>query len=164
MRTARPQTSMETRARRVLAAMSLATCSSFSLSVLGAESGNPIRADLIYHNYCSVCHGDRGDGNSRARNSLMPPPKNFTDPAASADLTRDRMIAVVSYGKPGTAMVAWQRQLNDADVAAVVDYIREVFMHREASAAQPAAGISGTNAHGGRARDADNVTASGSKQ
>lgn len=86
-----------------------------------------INPTAIYHNYCSVCHGDKGDGHSRARASLNPPPRDFTSPAA-AQLTRDYMIAVVKAGKPGTAMVGWQTQMTQKEIEAVVDYVRNTFM------------------------------------
>lgn len=89
-----------------------------------------MRPDAIYHNYCSVCHGDRGDGRSRAQKSLVPPPRDFTDGAAKS-FTRAYMIAAVRDGKPGTAMVGWKTQLNNADIEAVVDYIRKTFMQAE---------------------------------
>jgi mono/diheme cytochrome c family protein len=109
-----------------------------------------IRGDLLYHNYCSVCHGEHGDGRSRARNALVPPPRDFTTAQA---LSRDYMIAIVTNGKPGTAMVSWKTQLGEREVAAVVDYIRAAFVNP--GGAPPAApqGISGIEAHGGRARD-----------
>ena len=87
--------------------------------------GSTSSPDALYHNYCSVCHGDRGDGNSRARNSLVPPPRDFT---RAPDLTRDTMLAVVTHGKSGTAMVAWTTQLDEKQIEAVVDYIRSTFM------------------------------------
>ncbi len=80
---------------------------------------------LLYHNYCSVCHGDRGDGHSRASRSLVPPPRDFT---SATNLTRDVMIWTVKNGKPGTAMSSWKTQLNDKEIEAVVDYIRNGFM------------------------------------
>jgi mono/diheme cytochrome c family protein len=86
-----------------------------------------IRPALLYHNYCSVCHGDKGDGNSRAQNSLKPAPLNFTSPAA-AQLPRARMIASVQNGRPGTAMTAWKGQLSEAEIGALVDYVRDTFM------------------------------------
>jgi len=98
------------------------------------KSGGAIRADLIYHNYCSVCHGDKGDGRSRAQNSLVPAPRDFTSPAA-AQLPREHMIAMTRDGKPGTAMVGWKTQLNKPEIEAVVDYIRVTFMKADASAA-----------------------------
>lgn len=90
----------------------------------------------LYHNYCSVCHGDRGDGQSRANNSMRPAPRDFTTPQAVQELTRDRMIAAVKGGVPGTAMVSWKTQLNDAQIAKVVDYVQDTFMR--ASVAQDA--------------------------
>jgi len=58
---------------------------------------------------------------------MQPPPLDFT--RASADeLTRERMIASVRDGRTGTAMAAWGSQLDNAQVAALVDYIRRQFM------------------------------------
>lgn len=91
-------------------------------------------ADVLYHNYCSVCHGDRGDGRSRARNSLVPPPRDFTTREAIDQLTRERMIASVTEGRPGTAMVAWKSQLSAPEIEAIVDYIRGTFMTPHAAA------------------------------
>ncbi len=87
--------------------------------------GGQIKPDVLYHNYCSVCHGDRGDGRSRARASLNPPPRDFS---TAANLGREAMITIVAHGKAGTAMVGWQTQLNEKEIEAVVDYIRDTFM------------------------------------
>lgn len=87
--------------------------------------GNAAKPDVLYHNYCSVCHGDRGDGNSRAKNSLIPPPKDFT---RAPELTRDTMITIITHGKPGTAMSAWKTQLSEKEIIALADYIRSTFM------------------------------------
>jgi mono/diheme cytochrome c family protein len=103
----------------------------FSLlsAVAGAAERAPksgaARPDVLYHNYCSVCHGDRGDGNSRAKNSLVPAPKDFT---RAPELTRATMITIITHGKPGTAMTGWKTQLNDQEIAALADYIRATFM------------------------------------
>lgn len=84
-----------------------------------------MKPELIYHNYCSVCHGDRGDGRSRASGSLVPPPRDFT---SAVNLSRETMIAAVTNGKAGTAMTSWITQLSEAEIQAVVDYIRNGFM------------------------------------
>lgn len=84
--------------------------------------------EALYHNYCSVCHGDRGDGRSRAANSLVPPPKSFVTPEALRSMTRQAMIDAVRDGRPGTAMTGWTSQLDAAAIEAVVDYIRGAFM------------------------------------
>lgn len=106
-----------------------------SFCLLGAGNGavagerpaknGQIKPDVLYHNYCSVCHGDRGDGRSRARGSLNPPPRDFT---AATNLNRDTMITITTHGKPGTAMVGWKTQLTEKEIEAVVDYVRETFM------------------------------------
>ena len=75
----------------------------------------------IFHNYCSVCHGDKGDGQTRARNGLVPPPRNYTTPEAAVELTRERMIHSVTYGRPGTAMIAWGHELSGKEIENVVD-------------------------------------------
>lgn len=102
-----------------------ATATGMTQAAEPAPKGSTIKPDVLYHNYCSVCHGDRGDGRSRAQGSLTPPPRDFT---SAGELTRDTMITITKYGKPGTAMVGWGTQLNDAEIASVVDYVRKTFM------------------------------------
>jgi mono/diheme cytochrome c family protein len=93
-----------------------------------AESPGGVDAAHVYHAYCSVCHGERGDGNSRAIGSMRPAPRDFTSPQAAVELDRERMISAVRDGRAGTAMVAWRSQLSDGEITAVVDYIRQRFM------------------------------------
>lgn len=85
---------------------------------------------LLFHNYCSVCHGDQGDGRSRARNSLVPPPADFTDPALRTRLTVDYIAAITREGKPGTAMVGWKTQLTPAETTALARYVRTRFVEK----------------------------------
>ena len=92
------------------------------------------RFEQQYKNDCSVCHGERGDGKSRAQYGLDPPPRDFTTRAAQEELSRERMITSVTYGRPGTAMVGWGKRLSAAEIAGVVDYIRSTFMLPEGSA------------------------------
>lgn len=137
----------------------LASCFCAMAAVLAASSGwagqrpakgGPIQPDLIYHNYCSVCHGDRGDGNSRAKTSLVPPPRDFTN---SPHLTRDYILGIITNGKPGTAMVSWKTQLTGPEIAALADFMMAVFVNKTAPLPDPK-GVSGTTAHGGRSADA----------
>jgi len=116
-----------------------------------AQAGGAIKPDVLYHNYCSVCHGDRGDGNSRAKSSLVPPPKDLTK---ATHLNRETIVAVVSDGKPGTAMVGWKTQLNQKEIEGLADYLLANFVGKTVAATPPVAGISGTTAHGGRQSDA----------
>lgn len=83
---------------------------------------------FIFKHYCSVCHGDKGNGQSRARGSFAVPPRDYTTPEAAIELTRPRMINSVTNGRPGTAMIAWRTELTEKEIGNVVDYIRGTFM------------------------------------
>lgn len=82
----------------------------------------------IYAFTCSVCHGEDGRGAMWGKTSLDPPPVDFGKPGLAARLSRERMIASVLGGRPGTAMTAFATQLTVAEAADVVDYIRATFM------------------------------------
>ena len=87
----------------------------------------------IYAKSCSVCHGERGDGASWAKNSLNPPPRSFTDGTAQT-ISRQEMVRAVTFGRNGTAMMPFATQYDREQIAAVVDYIRATFMHDSAEA------------------------------
>lgn len=107
-------------------------------------SGSTIKADVLYHEYCSVCHGDRGDGHSRAMKSLNPPPRDLTK--AGPSLPRDYIFHVISEGKPGTAMVGFKTRLNEEQRGALADYVHTEIVNRGAAiSAGLVKGISGTS-------------------
>jgi len=141
------------RPRNVAATILVAALGLSGPPVLAGErpvKGGEVKPELIYHNYCSVCHGDRGDGNSRAKNSLVPPPRDFTK---ATNLTREYIMQVLAQGKPGTAMVSWKSQLTSKEIEALADYLLATFVNKPSAPAPAAAGVSGTQAHGGRERD-----------
>ena len=117
-----------------------------------AAPGNS-NAAALYHNYCSVCHGDKGDGKSRAAGSLSTMPSDFTAPESRRTMNRETIAAVITHGKPGTSMVAWRTQLSDKDIARLAEYVHERFVLGKPTG-DSAAAISGTRAHGGREADA----------
>lgn len=90
--------------------------------------GDLERGEKIYLDRCKACHGGRGDGQTFAANALFPPPRNFTADASKKELTRERMIRSVTQGRPGTAMMPWERVLSAGDIRAVVDFIRKDLM------------------------------------
>ena len=117
------------------------------------------QAAVLYHNYCSVCHGDKGDGRSRASGSLSTPPRDFTAEASRRELTRERIVLAITHGRPGTAMVSWRSQLSEADIAALADHVLTEFVQGRAVASPAPDAISGTRAHGGREADAASTSA-----
>ena len=120
-----------------------------------ARSAGGTQPATMYHNYCSVCHGDKGDGKSRASGALSTPPRDFTSEVSRRELTRERIVLAIAHGRPGTAMVAWKSQLSDADIGALADHVLKQFVQRDSGASGAATGaeISGTRAHGGREAD-----------
>jgi cytochrome c oxidase cbb3-type subunit III len=98
----------------------------FALPSIAA--GTSWTAEGLFVKHCAACHGERGDGQSRARSGLNPPPRSFTSEQARAELDRDRMIRSVTEGRPNTAMVGWEGRLSHEQITAIVDYIRVRFM------------------------------------
>lgn len=114
--------------------------------MLPAPVSDASKGRAIYAHTCSVCHGERGNAVSRARNSLNPPPFDFTSERA-AELTRQRMIRSVSYGVQGTAMMPFTTQLSRDEITAVVDYIRTNFLKADATDKKVAKHGSSTSGH-----------------
>jgi len=87
-----------------------------------------VDAKALYQDYCSVCHGDNGDGQSHATQGMVPPPRNFTSPQSSVELSHERIMAAIKNGVPGTAMAGWKSRLSDAQVEAISNYVQQKFM------------------------------------
>lgn len=105
-----------------------------------AQPSEPIdrsAGESIYAKTCSVCHGEQGDGASWAHRSLDPPPIDFTS-AEAREMSRRQMIVAASYGVDGTAMMPFSSQLSPTEIAAVIDYIRVVFVKSDDSVAAAA--------------------------
>jgi mono/diheme cytochrome c family protein len=126
---ARPEIGRRTSARWSRAvAFLVAVCGLISVTASAAEP----QPATLYHNYCSVCHGDKGDGRSRAAFALKPLPRDFTSPASRNELSHARIVSAIKYGRPGTAMVAYSSQLSDRDIERLADYVLATFVRREA--------------------------------
>lgn len=114
------------------------------LHLLGAAvsvHAQDIDAASLYADYCSVCHGDKGDGESHAKQGMIPPPRDFTSPASSVELTRPRIVNAIRNGVAGSAMSGWKSRLNDAQIEALADLLQTRFM---------LPGVSATATEGGR--------------
>ena len=88
------------------------------------SGGNP--GDQIYKKLCSDCHGDDGEG----KEDHYPPLYNSVAVTAPDPINAVRMVlygamAPTTPGNPRPySMPPFAQQLSDADVAAVVNYIR----------------------------------------
>jgi mono/diheme cytochrome c family protein len=113
-----------------------------------AVADNAIDAAEIYAESCSVCHGDDGRGAVWGQASLSVPPRNFRTAESRAELSRERMIASVTAGRPGTPMPGFGTQLGLEEIIAVVDYIRENFMAPPRAANPDIPALPGNTAYG----------------
>lgn len=101
----------------------------FSVAVFVSQAGAAdLDAPQLYSEHCAGCHGEQGDGMTRARRGLNPPPRDFTSALAKTELTRSRMIQSVTHGRPNTAMMAFSERLTPPQIEAVVDYIHTTFL------------------------------------
>jgi len=101
-----------------------------------AAIAQSIDAPALYQEYCSVCHGDRGDGKSHATQGLVPPPRDFTSPQAALELNRERIVHAIAEGRPGTAMSGWKSRLSQAQIEALADFVQDRFLRPVDTAAE----------------------------
>ncbi len=106
-------------------ALLLSVVSLFFILPMSAISSDP---QALYGSYCSVCHGDRGDGASHAKQGMHPPPRDFTSPVAALELNRPRILNAIRNGIPGTAMSGWKTRLDDVEIESLADLIINRFM------------------------------------
>ena len=78
----------------------------------------------VYAERCSGCHGDDGRGDGPAAAALVPKPRNLRDASFWRDRSVVSIATVVRKGKPGTMMAPFEGALTDAEVDAVVEYVR----------------------------------------
>jgi hypothetical protein len=77
----------------------------------------------LYGTYCVGCHGDSGNGGGAVGHLLSPEPRDFTDGAWMAKQSRNYLFAVITVGKPDTAMPGFKDILSPRQRAEVLRYI-----------------------------------------
>ncbi|MBT3529577.1 MAG: c-type cytochrome [Gammaproteobacteria bacterium] len=107
-----------------------------SYSEVDPTSGIPQQLPLgeeVYASNCAECHGDNGDGNGFAADSLPIPisPSDFT----REQLSEAESLRILQNGIEGTSMVPWGDRLGEGEMVAVVHYIRSLFGSGENSGA-----------------------------
>ncbi len=89
------------------------------------------KGKVVYNQWCSSCHGEKGDGKGPAADFVWPRPRDFTkgtykfkstasgEPALDSDIIR-----TIKEGNAGTSMPAWKR-FSDDEVKALVTYLKQ---------------------------------------
>jgi len=78
-----------------------------------------------YTGLCAGCHGVNGDGKGTLVSTAFPPPADLTAAEARAR-SDDQMKAIIRHGLGFTGMPAFESQLDDDKIAAIVGYIRQL--------------------------------------
>ena len=65
------------------------------------------RGRVLFKKKCSLCHGERADGNGVRREGLSGKPINFHNKEWRANTTAIAVFEVLTEGKRGTSMPAW---------------------------------------------------------
>ena len=71
----------------------------------------------LFTTNCSRCHGPEGQGTPRAPSLNV---KSFL-----TDTNDQAMQQIITFGVPGTAMPSWGDRMTDADIQAIVGFIRQ---------------------------------------
>ncbi len=79
----------------------------------------------VFQTHCAECHGDNGEGDGFAADSLPIPimPTDFTRELLSEEAT----LRTLREGVDGTSMAPWGDRLNETEIAAVSQYVRSLF-------------------------------------
>lgn len=85
------------------------------------------RGEALFQKNCAFCHAADGTAGNWIGHFLEPHPRNLTDAAAMAGMTRARVKERIREGVPGTPMSAWKQVLSDEEIDAIVAYIARAF-------------------------------------
>lgn len=84
----------------------------------------------VYTRSCVACHQANGQGMPPVFPAVADSPKVIGD----LEITMDTIV----HGVPGTAMAAYERQLNPIELASVITYVRNAFGNNTGDLVQPA--------------------------
>lgn len=76
-----------------------------------------------YQALCARCHGTKGQGDGVIAPYLDPKPRDLTKAAFMKTKSRERLIASLRGGVPGTSMAPWGGVLDEPAAGALIDHI-----------------------------------------
>jgi mono/diheme cytochrome c family protein len=77
----------------------------------------------IYTQNCAACHGTQGEGDGVAAAGLNPKPADLHATHVQ-ELSDGALFYVITHGREGTAMVAWENILSEEQRWQVVNFLR----------------------------------------
>jgi sulfur oxidation c-type cytochrome SoxX len=91
-----------------------------------------------YARLCARCHGEKGQGDGVIAAYIDPAPRDLSKAAFMKTKPRERLIASVRNGVPGTSMAPWGRVLGEEGTARLADDVLETWS--KAGPAKPPTG------------------------
>jgi mono/diheme cytochrome c family protein len=89
-----------------------------ALTIVAKPPAGKVDAQALYEQRCQACH--LADGNSQVM-----PNMSFADGVWAHGSTLKEVVATITNGVPGTAMVAWKEQLSPAEITALAKFVRK---------------------------------------
>lgn len=91
------------------------------------EPAGEVSGQAVYSANCATCHGETGEGDGPAAVGLEPPPADHTDDVwVTGDGSIEAIVNTIENGSPGTAMIAWEGTLTEAQIDAVARYVKSL--------------------------------------
>jgi len=99
---------------------------------LAPSDANRNAGRKLYHRLadpaCSVCHGEKGEGNGQLADQFDPRPRNFACAATIDGIPDGQLHWIIQNGSPGTAMPPFG-YLSDEEIWQLVVYLRKLSGH-----------------------------------
>ena len=89
------------------------------------------RGGELFAKYCTICHGDNGDGTGKFAYLMNPRPRDFRQGDFKLATTQnqiptdDDLVRTISRGMPGSAMPPWNH-LPLTDLQSLAAYVRQI--------------------------------------
>jgi len=90
-----------------------------------------------YKALCERCHGEKGDGEGKVSWYLDPSPRDLTKAAFMTSKPRERFVAAIRDGVPGTSMPTWKNILKPEQADGVLSYVLTTFTKEKSRELKP---------------------------
>jgi cytochrome c oxidase cbb3-type subunit 3 len=106
----------------------IAAIAILAFSIAPAGAADMAAAKTNYDTFCVKCHGATGKGDGPAAATLATKPRNYTDCAAMAKESDDKLFNVIKNGGKANGlsgdMQAWSSGFDDNEIHDLVAYVR----------------------------------------
>src|SRR5258705_10940387 len=89
-------------------------------SVIGESTPQNLDAGALFEEHCATCHGK--DGQAKTFKAKFNHARNLTDAKWQAEVSDERIFNSITNGKG--KMPAWGKKLSEAQINALVAYVR----------------------------------------